>query len=518
MTYCLPKPIKFFLLNLAAWLTITPTVVLFKIYKKIIHLILEIKHGKSFGGMMDCSDAFFCLPGPSKCCITVLLIVRSKKEIDLLNILRDIFKEKVFNHPDKFPKLTSTLHFCSGYPYWQKDDVKLDDAVRLLKLPENEIFTEECLKRVTGEITNSKNPKNDTILWDIHVSKHHLQGNFKDSHYRYPVVTRFHHSIGDGTALMALLIQLLAEENCQNYSAELLKKFTEKVPNQKYKTVWTILKLYIHKTVKAILLYLEVIFISLGKIGYYTRLAPIDVNALHGTNYSGDKIAVWAAEEKPECIPLVKKIKTHANSRFTPVLATALSASLTKFFQRNSLPIPDCTSGLIAQLLDFSFAENSDTVKLDNKSAGAIFTLHSTHKFKTLMDALDQVTKQMSSDMKLADGLINYFFLSKIFGNIPMKLLAPQMGLKAQTFLLTNVPGGSQIKMRNGCVIEKVIPFAPNVSDVGISFAVLTYDDRFHIGVLIDKSLKVPQSEVQKIANDILYYIKLMYIESKKMV
>lgn len=64
---------------------------------------------------------------------------------------------------------------------------------------------------------------------------------------------------------------------------------------------------------------------------------PIDVNALHSLNQGGPKITVWAVEEHPECIPMIKKIKKEIpNVTFSSVVYTAIAASITSFFQRVS--------------------------------------------------------------------------------------------------------------------------------------------------------------------------------------
>lgn len=48
-----------------------------------------------------------------------------------------------------------------------------------------------------------------------------------------------------------------------------------------------------------------------------------------------------------------------------------------------------------------------------------------------------------------------------------MNLLKLFGGFDAQTFLVTNVPGGSLIKILDGCVLEKIVPIAPIIKSIG---------------------------------------------------
>lgn len=56
-----------------------------------------------------------------------------------------------------------------------------------------------------------------------------------------------------------------------------------------------------------------------------------------------------------------------------------------------------------------------------------------------------------------------------IVGCVPLKLIDNNLGYDAQTFLFTNIPGGSKIEMFGGCVLEKVVPVAPNIKGMGKS-------------------------------------------------
>ena len=88
------------------------------------------------------------------------------------------------------------------------------------------IISEETLKNIIGELSNTTLPKDNTACWEILVGSQPIQKSAtlpsenlykKESNFpapaerslQYPVLFRIHHSLGDGVALMQLLISVL---------------------------------------------------------------------------------------------------------------------------------------------------------------------------------------------------------------------------------------------------------------------------------------------------------------------
>lgn len=59
------------------------------------------------------------------------------------------------------------------------------------------------------------------------------------------------------------------------------------------------------------------------------------------------------------------------------------------------------------------------------------------------------------------------FGIEHLVGYLPVACVSPLIGYKAPTFLFTNVPGGSQVNLFEDCVLEKIVPIAPNLSGIG---------------------------------------------------
>lgn len=123
---------------------------------------------------------------------------------------------------------------------------------------------------------------------------------------------------------------------------------------------------------------------------------------------------------------------------------------------------------------------------MENKAAGAIYELPSTHRFDNLAIAVKEVTEQITKCTKLEDALVSClyslayslrsltlsnqfisFVIEHLLGYVPIFCLNPLFGYDAPTFLFTNVPGGSQVNILKGCLLEKIVPIAPNCKGIG---------------------------------------------------
>ncbi|XP_050310314.1 uncharacterized protein LOC126746203 [Anthonomus grandis grandis] len=507
-------PILTFIINIFAVCGILFSLAFFSIYRKIVDFYLKIKIGKCYGGIMAPEDVIFFASPVSKCCITSVFYIECGKNTNVFERVCEIVKEKVIDYPDKYPKLTSTVHKSCGYFYTKTEQCDIFDLVRPIKLETGQTFNDEYLKKYTGDLANAEFGKNDTMLWEILVAPNPIVGDFHKP-YTYPIIARFHHSVADGTTLISLLLQIWGDESCENYCRNIFKKFKDPLTNPKTYNSWTEMAIdRLKNLINLVLLYLEMIFISFGKVIEMVLFKPNNINALHGRKITGEKICAWTIEDKTECIQLAKNIKNREKTNFNTVIATAMAASLSQYFKRNGFPIPEYITGALTFLTSYPDEDSSKPVVLNNKSGVIMFDLPMIYGSKTLQQALQHVFKEWNRQLKVSHGLI-FTFLMHHIACIPLQILTKCFSWKSQTFLLSNVPGGSVMKTQDGWTCHNIIPIAPNAQEIGVSFGILTYDDKFHIGVLVDKAFVSSQEEVQKIADDVLFYIKLLDNETQ---
>lgn len=87
--------LKTFLINLVGWSILLPAIALFTVYRKVINIILKAKHGERYGGLFKLNDGIFFWDQPAPTCLTTVLYIRSKKQINLLPKVQKVIKEKV---------------------------------------------------------------------------------------------------------------------------------------------------------------------------------------------------------------------------------------------------------------------------------------------------------------------------------------------------------------------------------------------------------------------------------------
>lgn len=128
-----------------------------------------------------------------------------------------------------FPKLTCHRRLsCLGYFHWVKQDsINISDHIRWMDIEDqgDKTITEAALKNFVSSFMNSPLPSNHAAGWEILVGRYPIKpsSDLYDAMenggwitkscagVRYPVLFRIHHSIGDGVALVNLLLDSLAD-------------------------------------------------------------------------------------------------------------------------------------------------------------------------------------------------------------------------------------------------------------------------------------------------------------------
>lgn len=76
---------------------------------------------------------------------------------------------QVFDVPNHYPKLTGSVGVLAGYPYWLKNEVNVDDVLKILELPEDKRdFDENYLNEAVAKISDQ--PINGKSSWSFYVS------------------------------------------------------------------------------------------------------------------------------------------------------------------------------------------------------------------------------------------------------------------------------------------------------------------------------------------------------------
>lgn len=491
------------------WVLLYVFAAVFLAYRQLIDIMLRLKLGKKYGGLVNTADSMYVIKDVGRPVIAGVLILKSESEIDFYNTMLEKFKRKVFDSPDDYLKLTSTLRSLGGYSFYIRNDYKIEDCVKLFPVPKDVDFDENYLKEVTGILYNAPFGKNDTGLWEMIFFNRTLNTKKQDGFVYYPLILRLDHMIGDGTSIVEYVIHVLGDEMSLNYSKKIFSNASQDVSKDiRTKLSFGNILFYLIKLFNFLALVFDIVFIGLEK-GLHKTQQENSSNVLSGVKNTGKKICAWYTENEIEYIPIVKKIKNRVpNTKFSNVFMTAVSASLTNFFKKNSQSIPEAISVLSPILLQFRETDTSKPVRLENKSVHTIQRLP-LNVTGSLVETLEAV-KLMANEVKYRDVLIHSFMGSKLLGLFPQSIRTHILAWNSYSCLVSNVPGSSQISLLDGCVVDKMISCVPTIKTVRIAICNVSYDDRLQVAVVVDKAVISTQEEADQIVDDIFINIKLL--------
>lgn len=179
-----------------------------------------------------------------------------------------------------------------------------------------------------------------------------------DLYYSFQIIFRVHHSLGDGVALLRLLLEGIVDKeipsrwkrlsnfkmmNIEHIFMEksllampkksLVAKLIEKFPTPR--------KLYEWKQK-----HLRLIWTIFTAPAFFHEVAQrkVDENCIHASELSHQKVVSWIHEEETSgtrWVEIIKRTKRQVpGARFSDVFLTALSSSLQKYFNQKSDEIP----------------------------------------------------------------------------------------------------------------------------------------------------------------------------------
>jgi hypothetical protein len=222
-------------------------------------------------------------------------------------------------HPKMFYRRLNDLGF---YFWYRGDECNIEEYIRYMDyIPQNFSFTEdnlsvteETLKSQIAKYCNLPLPHNHQSSWEILVGKQPMREKKVERGakriFRYPVLFRCHHSLGDGVALLRLLLETIADKDSPSLklwrkysnvkgllsdtdldaelvdlrerfaeSRSLLERIQDFGESFRFENIW-----------EKLLKKLSIIFLAPSILFYQGVLKPFDKNPIHGPELSGTKV------------------------------------------------------------------------------------------------------------------------------------------------------------------------------------------------------------------------------------
>ncbi|XP_075224875.1 uncharacterized protein LOC142326340 [Lycorma delicatula] len=205
-------------------------------YRQCVITVLKAtcKRG-TFGGLMKGNDAFWALEEDSSLSVINILaladfsfiVEASNDGKEPLRTVQELINDRLLSQPSPFPKLKCYRKHAFGYFYWEhQSNINVDDHVRWMEIPDdsNGPIPERILKNYVSSMSNAPLPADHLSGWEILIGRFPVctdnidpldmmenGGNISSNISRYPILFRVHHSLGDGVALVRLLLDALAD-------------------------------------------------------------------------------------------------------------------------------------------------------------------------------------------------------------------------------------------------------------------------------------------------------------------
>jgi diacylglycerol O-acyltransferase len=373
-----------------------------------------------------------------------------------------------------------------GAPYWKDDpDFDLGYHVQRATLPPpgDQATLQDVVSLLASTPLDLTKP-----LWQFHLIENYTEC--------CALVMRFHHSIGDGMAIMHVILSLTDSDPDAAWPVvqpdHLQRDRAGRAAGPKRSTrrgaVGAILR-------EGFGLLAEPERISeLGRtgrdaaaeLGRFLLHKPDPDSVLKG-ELGVDKRAAWstgiALEE-------VKAIQQRLGGTVNDVLLTVVSGAMRRYMQDRGDPVDHLT---IRTAVPVNLRPEGSQGELGNR-VGAIFV---TLPISIADPAcrLSEIVRRMNDQKDSLEAPAFYVALSAL-GQTPARMANALMNTftTRATMVMTNVRGPQKRLYLAGSPVEALLPWAPTTGRMGVAVSILSYAGEVRLGLLTDQGL-VPDPE-----------------------
>ncbi|XP_011688941.1 PREDICTED: uncharacterized protein LOC105450689 [Wasmannia auropunctata] len=208
------------------------------IYRRSVEIALRIQLRSKFAGLLKGADCVWAVEDVSLSVVNILMILekaaRDSNAI-FLEAFRNLINERIVSKAagTTLEKLFYLRSQKFGYYFWERSEkVDLKDRIRWLECVNAncdgscEDISSESFRKTLENVCNRPLPEDHRAAWEILVgrrcprSRSHVEEGrlcpeecFNTDIRKIPVLFRVHHSLGDGVALLGLLLKTIAEED-----------------------------------------------------------------------------------------------------------------------------------------------------------------------------------------------------------------------------------------------------------------------------------------------------------------
>uniref|UniRef100_A0A6E8W687 WS_DGAT_C domain-containing protein n=1 Tax=Anopheles coluzzii TaxID=1518534 RepID=A0A6E8W687_ANOCL len=523
----------------------------FQLYRTVIGAVLKHRHGKHFKGLLDGADVVWAIEDQnSRGMINIMANVEepvatwttgeSSMSAEILLTLRKRISSRLMRNYRPHPKMFWKRNVELGYYFWSdQSELTVEDYIRYMDtmpLADGKRFIEEQqLRSLLSKINNRHLPADHTSSWEVLVGRQPLLDKERNI-LQYPILFRVHHSLGDGVALMRLLLEAIVDKEVPSRWKHLSKLKVmnidyilkeQKASDHHHLTIGETMLQRIWKRIPSltdlatqrdhILRILWTIYTAPAFFHDVSR-RQVDNNCIHASQMANEKVVSWIHEDHnrdTRWVEIIKRTKRLLpGTRFSDVFLTALSSSLETFFaSKNGTSPKNLTVVLPARI-----EKESPHLKLHNRFSVALQTLpitpgiqmNDTNRHYALTKRILAVNSYSDVLRSSSDYLINYWIMSKMTCLFPETILRKILKSAHSTLAISNLPGPQQMPRIQGRELKNLCFFIPNLGTTAVGITLLTYGGKLQLGILADRAVIRTEDEAHSILRGTIEEIERM--------
>jgi WS/DGAT/MGAT family acyltransferase len=410
--------------------------------------------------------------------ITGVLVLDDPMDVDTF---KDVLEERLLG----FTRFRQRVRDPEGTPHWELDPhFDLDRHVRRAGLPGDAAQPE--LKARVSELMSEPLDRSKP-LWHMELIEDYLGGS--------AIIVRLHHCIGDGIALVQVLLSLTDEHfdparfpnTTEPDASSSLLSGVVRGSWRAVKTTAAVGRRLLSEGVESILrpshgLHRLKQGLSLGAaLSKFLFLGPDSDTPFKGDLQVAQK-ATWSA---PLDLTTVKRIGHALDAKVNDVLLGAVAGAL-----RHYLEVHDETTAdvVIRALIPVNLRPPEEAFELGNHF-GLVY-LDLPVGVDDRLERVLTVKKRMDTIKGSAEAGAALGVLEGI-GRFPFSIEEPAVrffGSKASA-VMTNVPGPQEQLHMEGRRVQHVMPWVPRAGRIGLGVSIFSYNDEVRLGIACDAQL-----------------------------
>jgi len=468
------KAILGLVLMLILSIFLTPILLGFFVYSRIIRVLLWIKYGDSVRPAAA-QDAIWA--GENKLSPPFVNVAMIMDGTPSLRKIAATVRKKFLDPTDGkgnycYPKFRETVVIKMGYFVWVKaPKFVLKNHVRYWQDPESnkpQKDPEDEATRINKLVCRFMNDQGwlelprDTPQWEIVV----LRSNQipKD---KYITIVRLHHCLGDGISLMRLILGKLIDR-----PFDIMAKGPPKL----------------NPFLKMIALFHSVCVYPMEFLPFYSSR---DVNPLHDGPLVGKKMYSISPS-----IPLntIKKIKNATGSTVNDVLMSCFSAAYANTFGEK-------TEKNLTVLMPLSNHEKNEPLSPVNHILLGLMKLPIHVDNPSSSRARLSEVKAQCDILKSSSSLLSSNLgIRMIMSIIPAAYSMPMMSMPGLSMGISNVPGPQESISMWGDEVTDMAYWVPDVDPVGAGSGMMSYCGKVRMTIMADQGMSATQQQLDQLA------------------